>query len=39
MTCGGMVFVAVILGTIGYLITYFNIFKVMKIVVDKTYGK
>ena len=39
LTCSGMVFVAVILGTIGFLVIYFNIHRIMKIIVDITFGK
>lgn len=39
MTCSGMVFVAVILGTIGFLIIDVNVHKIMKEIIDKTYGK
>lgn len=39
MTCSGMVFVAVVLGTIAYVFAYSNVEKVIQIIVDITYGK
>ncbi|RLU14892.1 hypothetical protein DMN91_012779 [Ooceraea biroi] len=39
LTCGGMVFVAVALGTLIYFVFYHYICRIMKIIVDKTYGK
>jgi len=39
LTCGGMVFVAVALGTIIYFVYYYYICKIVKIIIEKTYGK
>jgi len=39
LTCGGMVFVAVALGTLIYFVYYHYICVIMKSIVEKTYGK
>lgn len=38
-TCSGMVFVAVVLGTLYYLVLYGYIRKIIQLIVDMTYGK
>lgn len=39
LTCGGMVFIAVVLGIILYLLLYYYACTVIKVIVDQTYGK
>ena len=39
LTCSGMVFVAVVLGTACYFIFYSYIRKVIQMILDITYGK
>ena len=39
LTCSGMVFIAVALGTTSYAVFYLFIRQVVKVVVDESYGK
>lgn len=39
LTCSGMVFIAVVLGTFGFFLFYYCVRTVVKVVTDETYGK